>query len=68
MSLDRWTDINGLLEELPPNFNKKYIYALVLHERIPYVKPSPNKLLFNLDHVEKWLQDCSVNVEEPAND
>lgn len=31
------------------------IYRLVKTESIPYRRPSPSILLFNLDAIDKWL-------------
>ena len=60
---DRWTDLKGVLEQLPGNWSKRYLYYLVSTKQIPHYKPSKNKLIFNLDDVEKWLEGSKVEPE-----
>ena len=62
--LEKWTDLKGLLEELPKNFNKRYVYYLIQTKQIPHIKPSPNKLLFNINDIDQWLRNCRVEPEQ----
>lgn len=60
--MDRWTDLEGLLEALPGNWSKRYVYYLIQTKQIPHYKPTKRKLIFNLDDVEKWLRDSLVGT------
>jgi len=61
--VDRWRDLNGLIDELPGSWSKRYVYYLVQTKQIPHYKPSKKKLLFNLDEVEQWLKGTRVDPD-----
>ena len=61
--MEKWTDLEGLRGTLPGKWSKRYIYYLVQTKQIPHYKPSPNKLLFNLEDVEAWLLASRVEPE-----
>lgn len=58
--LKPWVDLNGLLEALPGKWSKRYIRYLVHTKQIPHFKPTPRKLLFNLNKIEEWLENSQV--------
>ncbi|MDC3412562.1 helix-turn-helix domain-containing protein [Terrihalobacillus insolitus] len=51
------TDVKGLVEYLDQTGNKlskSFIYRLVREDRIPHKKIG-SKIIFDIDHIEKWL-------------
>ena len=66
--MERWTDLDGLLEALPGSWSKRYVYYLVQTKQIPHYKPTKRKLIFNLDDVEKWLQGSRIEAGGVNND
>ena len=59
----KWKDLKGLIEWLPGKWSKQYVYYLINTKQIPHYKPSKNKVLFNLDDMEAWLQGTRVDPE-----
>jgi len=37
------------------------IYNLMRQNKIPHQRPSPRVLIFNLDRIDKWLQESEVS-------
>jgi excisionase family DNA binding protein len=46
-------------------YSKSTIYRLVRTKQIPFHRPTPQLIIFNLDEIDEWLEtDCNQNNHE----
>ena len=62
--MKRYLSFKETLEVKLPAFSPRYLRYLVATRQIPFIKPTPRKLLFDPEEIDRWLQEKSVK-EEP---
>jgi hypothetical protein len=53
MSSARWVDAAAAAEHL--GMTKRWVLAQARHDRIPHVRPSPNRVRFELGELDRWM-------------
>lgn len=56
-------ELSKYLESINCPLSESTIFKLVREKRIPHIRPSNRVLLFDLDSIDKWLEDLEELAE-----
>lgn len=56
-------DLSKYLKEVGCPMSEATIFKLLKEKRIPHIRPSNRVLLFDLDSIDKWIEEMEVQAK-----
>lgn len=56
-------ELSQYLESIDCPMSEATIFKLIKEKRIPHIRPSNRVLLFDLDSIDKWIEEMEVQAQ-----